>query len=66
MEFSKFPRNVTFWPYFVDARGRAARRIRESTKLLGDVEGEGDERSGKARDMHRRTVGGGSEKERER
>lgn len=43
MEFSKFPRNVTFWPYFEDARGRVARRIRESTKLLGNVRGRGTE-----------------------
>lgn len=36
-EFSKFARNVTFWPYFEEARERARaiwpRWIRESTKL---------------------------------
>lgn len=62
MEFSKFPRNVTFWPYFEGARGRVARRIRESTKL--------SKRGGRgARERGvrgRRQVGGGSEKERER
>jgi hypothetical protein len=37
MEFSKFTRNVTFWPYFEEAResARVARQIRESTKLSG-------------------------------
>lgn len=52
MEFSKFAKYVTFWPYFEEAResARVARQIRESTKLSEcggrAAEGAGERRTG--------------------